>query len=279
MLNIKQLHEKILYPVVRCRTDKAGGSGTIIYSQPDPKNPEEYLTFILTNEHVIRDAITIKEEFDSLVKKDIKKEFFTKIRIDIFDYVYLSNVVSSNTHTADIVAYDRSHDIALLKLNSPNKLDNVATLLNRKDIDKIKLFTQVYSCGASLSHEHFANLGQITYLKEFIDNKLYWMSNSNCIFGNSGGAVFLAETGEFVGVPARVTNIQLGFGMDVVSWMGFFIPMSRIYEFFDEQELQFIYNPNEDFYASMDKRRLKQKTGLVELAGIKPHPEKKSTRR
>ena len=40
MLNQNQLHEKILYPVTRVRAEKAGGSGVLVYSQPDPKNED-----------------------------------------------------------------------------------------------------------------------------------------------------------------------------------------------------------------------------------------------
>ena len=37
MLNQDQLHEKILYPVTRVRAEKAGGSGVLVYSQPNPQ--------------------------------------------------------------------------------------------------------------------------------------------------------------------------------------------------------------------------------------------------
>ena len=265
-MNQQEKHEKILYPVVRCRTDKAGGSGTIIYSKENPDKIGEYLNFILTNHHVIEDAIQIKQEFDSMIKREVKKEFTQKVRVDIFDYVNMSEMNSANTHTADIVAYDKSHDIALLKLDTPKKLKYTATMFSRDKISNIKLFDQIYSCGASLLHDPFANKGEITYLNEDIDNKNYWMSNSNMIFGNSGGAVFLDETGEFIGIPARVTSTQLGFGFDIITWMGFFIPISRIYDFFDEQELKFIYNENITYQECMEKRKVHQKKSLVDMA-------------
>jgi len=265
-VNQQEKHEKILYPVVRCRTDKAGGSGTIIYSKENPDKIGEYLNFILTNHHVIEDAIQIKQEFDSMIKREVKKEFTQKVRVDIFDYVNMSEMNSANTHTADIVAYDKSHDIALLKLDTPKKLKYTATMFSRDKISNIKLFDQIYSCGASLLHDPFANKGEITYLNEDIDNKNYWMSNSNMIFGNSGGAVFLDETGEFIGIPARVTSTQLGFGFDIITWMGFFIPISRIYDFFDEQELKFIYNENITYQECMEKRKVHQKKSLVDMA-------------
>jgi len=265
-MNQQEKHEKILYPVVRCRTDKAGGSGTIIYSKENPDKIGEYLNFILTNHHVIEDAIQIKQEFDSMIKREVKKEFTQKVRVDIFDYVNMSEMNSANTHTADIVAYDKSHDIALLKLDTPKKMKYTATMFSRDKISNIKLFDQIYSCGASLLHDPFANKGEITYLNEDIDNKNYWMSNSNMIFGNSGGAVFLNETGEFIGIPARVTSTQLGFGFDIITWMGFFIPISRIYDFFDEQELKFIYNENITYQECMEKRKVHQKKSLVDMA-------------
>ena len=51
-MNLQELHERILYPVVRVRTGSAGGSGTVIMSQADPENEGEFQTFVLTNHHV-----------------------------------------------------------------------------------------------------------------------------------------------------------------------------------------------------------------------------------
>ena len=36
MLNQAQLHEQIIYTVTRVRAEKAGGSGVLVYSEPDP---------------------------------------------------------------------------------------------------------------------------------------------------------------------------------------------------------------------------------------------------
>ena len=265
-MNKKELHEKILYPVVRVRTPKAGGSGTIIYSKTNPDKPDEHQTFVLTNEHVVDDAITTKKEWDSLLKKQIEKEILAPINVDIFSYVYLSTVVSSNTHNADIIAYDKSHDIALLKLDSPNKYDYVAKLLPKEKIADIKLFTDCYACGCSVSHDAFASYGHITYLKEIIDNKIFWMSNAPIIFGNSGGAMYLAETGELIGIPARVTALQLGFGVDIVTFMGFFVAPQRLYEFFDEQCLHWLYDSKFTYKECLDLRKNKERRAKLEMA-------------
>lgn len=263
MLTLQELHEKILYPVVRVRTNKAGGSGTIIYSAPNPNKPDECQSFIITCAHVVDDAITTKKEWDSLLKKKIEKEFKEKVQVEIFDYVYLSKVNSSNSYRADIVAYDKVYDIAILKLDSPKICPFGATLIPKGKIADIKLFTPAYAAGCSLLHDPFCNAGEITYLSEIIDNKEYIMTNCSSIFGNSGGAIFLAETGEQIGITARITVNQMGFGVDVITWMGFAVSPKEIYNFIDEQELKFLYDPKDTYEAAMKRREKKQREALM----------------
>ena len=264
-MNQEQLHERILYPVVRVRTEKAGGSGTVIYSEPDAEHEGDFLTFVLTNWHVVEGAITTKKEWDSLLKRDVKRDVLQQVNVELFDYVRLSVMNSANVHKADIVAYDKNHDLAVLKLDSPKQVPWVAKLIAAEDIEGVKLFTPVWASGCSLGHDPFANPGYITYLKEDIENRLYWMTNANSIFGNSGGAVFLAETGEQVGVTARVTGLQLGFGVDIMTWMNFCVSPQRLYEFFDEQELQFLYDSEDTYEEAMKRREKKQKRSLLEM--------------
>lgn len=270
MLNSEELHKRILYTVVRVRTEKAGGSGIIIYSKPDPLKPKEYLSFLLTCSHVVDDAITIKKSWESVLKKNIDKEYLADVTIDVFDYIGLSHVNSANTQKASIIAYDKEEDLALLKLDSPRPMEYVAPLVPRDKINDIKLFAPVWATGCSLLHDTLCNAGYITYLSEKIENKLYWMSNANSIFGNSGGAVFLAETGELLGVSARITTIQLGFGVDVITWMGFFIAPQRLYKFFERQDMQFIYNPADTFEAGMKRRANKVKESLISQKDTAP---------
>jgi hypothetical protein len=265
-MNQKELHVKMLYPVVRVRTEKSGGSGTVIYSKPDPEKPEEYQSFVITCEHVVNDAIKTKRDWDSLIKKTIEKEVLEQVNVEVFDYVYMSKVNSSNSCKASIVAYDKMHDIAILKLDSPKKIEYTTEMVDRNQISEIKLFTPTWTSGCSLGHEPFANPGYVTYLNEIIDNKLYWMSNGASIFGNSGGAVFLAETGKQIGITARISTIQLGFGVDVVTWMGFFVAPQRIYEFFDQQELKFLYDSGDTYKAAMTRRAAKEKEARLMVA-------------
>ena len=276
-LSLQELHERILYPVVRLRVHDVGGSGTVIYSRPNPKKPEEYESFVLTCCHVIDDAITQKKEWDGMLKKDIKKEFLEQVTVEVFDYVNLSTVNSSNSHRANIIAYDKYHDIALLKLDSPRKIDYTAQLLPKERIPDIKIFTPIYAAGCSLLHDPFPNRGEITYLTEDIENKKYYMNNADQIFGNSGGAVYLAETGEQIGITARVTITQLGFNLNVQTWMNFCVCPERIYEFLEQQELKFIYDPSDTFEKAMQRRKKKEEqVKLLQMARESSDEEEES---
>jgi len=188
------------------------------------------------------------------------------LTVEIFDYYGMSHVSSSNSHRATIIAYDKHHDIAILKLETPKEAPYVAKLLPKEKIDDVKIRSGVYASGCSLGHDPFPNAGIITYLDEEIENKLYWMTNADSIFGNSGGSVFLAETGEQIGITAMLTSIQLGFGIDVQTWMNFCVPIIRIYQFIDEQELKFLYDDADTFEKAMKRREKKQNEALLAVA-------------
>ena len=91
------------------------------------------------------------------------------------------------------------------------------------------------------------------------------MTNCNSIFGNSGGALFLKETGQLIGVPSRITAIQLGFSVDVMTWMGFAAHSERLYEFLKEQELLFLFDGEDTFKDAMERRKNKEKESLMAM--------------
>jgi S1-C subfamily serine protease len=260
---VKWLHETFLYPVVRVFGQKAAGSGTVVYSKPNKAG--DFDTFVLTNHHVVDDCISHKKDWDSILKRNTEKEFLEKAKVETFSYARISEVTSSNRHSADIVAYDKGHDLALLKVDSPQPSPFAATLIPKEKIADIKLFMEIVVSGCSLAHDPFCNYGQITYLKEFIEKKKYIMVNAGSYFGNSGGALFLRESGELIGVPSRVSGIQLGFNVDIITWMGFSAHPERLYEFLDEQELRFIYDPEDSYDKSLERRKVKERDALLAL--------------
>ena len=269
-----EIHEKILYPVTRVRASDAGGSGVVIYSEPDPEHEGQYINIALTCQHVVDKNIVVKDEWDTVLKREIKKDVTSEVTVEMFDYDG-SKIVSANSIKAQIIAYDKNHDIAAVKLNSHRPILNVATVIPKEDIENLQIADPVWVCGCSLLHDPFPNPGTLTYLREMIDQKEYIMQNAPSIFGNSGGGLFHGVTGNLLGLTSRITVTQLGFGLDVQTWMGFSTHPDRLYEFFDHQELQFLYDKSDDYHSAMQRRADRRKDALrsIMLADQKVQPE------
>jgi len=216
----------------------------------------------------------VKDEWDTVLKREIKKDVTSEVTVEMFDYDG-SKIVSANSIKAQIIAYDKNHDIAAVKLNSHRPILNVATVIPKEDIENLQIADPVWVCGCSLLHDPFPNPGTLTYLREMIDQKSYIMQNAPSIFGNSGGGLFHGETGYLLGLTSRITVTQLGFGMDVQSWMGFSTHPDRLYEFFEHQELQFLYDKTDDYHSAMRRRTDRRKEALrsIMLDDQKIQPE------
>ena len=81
---IKQKHEQMFYPTVRVRTKKAGGSGTVVYSQE--YNGEVY-TYVITNHHVVADSVKVEKKWDSVLKRKVDKEILDTVYVEFSDTI------------------------------------------------------------------------------------------------------------------------------------------------------------------------------------------------
>lgn len=272
-MEVKDVHEKILYPVSRVRAADSGGSGVLVYSKEDSQRPGEFINIALTCEHVIAKNVTVKDEWDTVLKREVKRDVTTEVTIEMFDYDN-SEVVSANSIKADIIAYDKNHDLAAVRLHSKKQMPYVANIVPKDAIACLQIADPVWVSGCSLLHDPFPNPGTLTYLREMIDQKAYIMQNAPSIFGNSGGGLFHGVTGDLLGLTSRITVTQLGFGVDVQSWMGFSTHPDRLYEFFEHQELQFLYDDKDDYHSAMVRRSNRRKDALrsimIEKEGIQP---------
>ena len=261
-LDVARLHKEMLWTTVRVRTLKSGGSGTVIWSGANANG--KYHTYVLTCEHVVDDLIKIEKKWDEIAKVERKMEVLGKPSVQIFYYENYSRCKgSSGEHRANIVAYSKDDDIALLELERyETPIRYVAHLYPRDELDKIHVFDEVYCVGAAMGHEPIATKGIISYMDEIIDGKEYWMSTAQSIFGNSGGAVFRwskeRKRFEFLGMPARITVAMFGFSADAITHMGFFVPINRIYKFLENNCYQFIYDPNYTFEKCQEMRKKKE---------------------
>ena len=278
---VKRKHEQILWTTVRVHTDKAYGSGTVIYSGKDAKG--EYHSYIATCYHVIEDNIKIKTMFDPRVGYDIKKETRIPAEVEFFYYDKLSICQGvSGSVRANIICYDVDGDIAILEIKRNAPVEWVANLFPKDKVGEIHVFDEVWACGAALAHEPIATHGEINFMNELIDEGVeYWMSSAQVIFGNSGGAMFRyspkRDRYEFIGIPARMSISIAGFLPDPITHMGFFVPIPRIYKVLDDNFYQFIYDSKYTYEKCKELRetyKKEQEKLLIGKFGGPPEKEK-----
>ena len=59
--------------------------------------------------------------------------------------------------------------------------------------------------------------------------------------------------------------MQVGFGVDIMTWMGFSTYPGRLYEFFREQEFYGVMFEGGDFYEALDKRKKRRDEAMRNL--------------
>ena len=151
-------HTEMFYPTVRVRSKRAGGSGTVVYSEEYNK---DVYTYVITNHHVVAESIQIEKKWDPILKRKVDKETLDTVYVEFFKYNNYSHCIGSFAVEADIVAYsevDGGQDWALLRVrDKENKADNVANLFPINDVDNVHIFDECYAVGASLGHPPIAS--------------------------------------------------------------------------------------------------------------------------
>ena len=242
-------HEKYIYPVVRVSHGPWGGSGTVIYSKQDTKENWKYSTYVLTHHHVIAQAIKIEEKWDTDLQKNVKKEKRAIVYVELFRYRDLSTPVGTLKVEADIVLYNADEDMALIKLRAEEQAQYVASLFTG---DGYNVMDETVAVGCSLGFPPLPTVGHITRLNFQLDSLPFDMSSSQIIYGNSGGAMFLAETGELIGIPSMLAVI--GWNTPITH-MGLFIPIERIFDWLTEEHYDFIYDDSKNEKECLELRK------------------------
>lgn len=239
-MDYEERHQKIALPCVRIRAGKAGGSGTILYSQEGEDG--SYSTYVLTNHHVVDGCISIEEKWSTLLKANRKMDVFQTVDVHLFEYRWSSRAIGGTSVQADIVAYDKEEDLALVKLRTGQPASAVAQLYPRHKESELRVGMAVLCVGAGMGEAPVQTGGFLSQFGREIDRREFWLSSAPGIYGNSGGALFLADGYEMIGVPARIAVAMSGFSSDAITHLMFAIPMTRIYDFLEAQRFRFIYS-------------------------------------
>lgn len=241
--NYDKRHQELMLPVVRIQAHGATGSGTVIAVYKDKKGVPS--AFVLTNHHVIDDLIKVEKKWSPLLQRDVKADVRATADVHFFSYRWKSRATGGSNVEADIVAYDKDEDLALLKLRFGDDavLPVAATLYPRGEEDKLRVTMPVFCIGAGMGEPPVITSGFLSQFGQEIDNREFWLETAPGIYGNSGGALFLAETHQFIGVPARI-NVNFSFsGGDPITHLMYSIPITRVYKFLEDQLFRFIYDP------------------------------------
>ena len=252
---ILSIHRDVIYPVVRVVTStNSAGSGTVLYSQLNREG--KYSTYILTNYHVIDSAVSINDEWDSALGKNVKKESRAILYVEIFKYKNISTPVGTMKIEADIIIYNEKEDMALLKLRSEEQVVNIVKIIPRNKTDEFYVMDNSIAVGCSLAFPPLPTTGIITRKNVQINSLNFHMSSSQIIYGNSGGGMFLlSERGiELIGIPSLVVTTGW-FGSTPITHMGLFIPIERIYTWLEKEYYDFVFNKDKNEFDSLKLRK------------------------
>lgn len=228
--------ENILYPCVRVLNGNGGGSGTVVYSE-DREKDDTFETYVLTNWHVISNLIRVEKKWDNLSRTYRYVENNEQADVELFSYADGGATITRSSVKANIVAYVKDEDIALLHLDHPFEVSFAVKILPADK--KLRLFQEIYAVGCPLLVDPRVSVGIITDLKTAIDKKNYIGGTAQIIWGNSGGAV-MSKFGDewfFCGIPSRGNVAGNG---QFVSYMGYYVSPLRIRAFAKTQKLLFL---------------------------------------
>ena len=231
-----QRHDEMIYNTVLVEAQRGGGSGTVLFSGDVG---DEIHTYVLTNFHVIAGNVSVNEEWDTRAGKNVKKEKRTRVNVLWFQYNDYSKAIGNSGKRADIVAYNKDRDLALLRLVDKERKVDSAAYLHPED-SYPHLSEEIWAVGAGLGEPPFVTRGLISAVDRESEGNRYLLSSADIIFGNSGGGQFLYNTEtsryEFIGVPSAISRV----GWSFATHMAWIIPHQDVFKFFRDECYQVI---------------------------------------
>lgn len=216
--NPQTLTRNMLLPTVQLNGDDTVGSGTLVFSDTNPKT-DKVESYVLTSYHVVRNILA-----------DTPKA--QKEGIDVTIYLGKEKL----TVKGRMLANQPRIDAALVKLDTDRKLPCVANVYPPRGATPIKVWDPVCAVGCPLGNDPVPSHGEVSSLTNDLNGSNYWMINAPTYFGNSGGGVYMADTQQLIGVFSKIYTHGKGTPV-VVPHMGLCTPITAVHEWLEQEGL------------------------------------------
>jgi S1-C subfamily serine protease len=211
----------MLSPTVQLNGNDTVGSGTLVFSGPNPSSGQTE-TYVLTSYHVVRNILSDTPS----AKTD-----------GVQTTIYLHDVRKDTR--ADLVLHEPKIDAALLRLRSTELWPGLARVLQPEQVQAIEVWDAIYAVGCPLGNDPIPTHGAVSSLKNELNGANYWMINAPTYFGNSGGGVYLAQTQKLIGVFSKIYTHGKGNPV-VIPHMGLCTPICAIHDWLEREKMAWV---------------------------------------
>ncbi len=144
--------------------------------------------------------------------------------------------------TGTVVARAPSLDVALVESRTADPFPAAARLLPRERVQGVPLFAPVHAVGCPLGYPPIPTSGMLTSKSKALGERVFWMVTAPTIFGNSGGGIYLGESGELIGVLSRISAYKSLIDV-AVPHMGIVTDLGGVYDWLAAEGYGFIFDP------------------------------------
>jgi hypothetical protein len=170
------MKRKMVHPTVLLKGNGTVGSGVIVYSEPMPGAAEgavrPYATFVITAYHVVMEVLGGQTDVGRVEEIQVSQGEDPTF-VEVFSGL--------------LVLCDRARDVALLKLNTSRKFEDVADLTPRDELNRVDIFARAYAVGCPLGNRPLPTIGEVSSKSKIVADQVFWMLSAPTFFGNSGG--------------------------------------------------------------------------------------------
>ena len=215
----EEMARQMLLPTVQLNSDETVGSGTIVFSGPNPRRSQRVESYVLTSYHVVRNILAdtpraAREGFDVTVYLN-SEQLIVKGRM---------------------VASEPGIDAALVKLETDIVLPHVANALPREQTGEVRVWDPICAVGCPLGNDPVPSTGEVSSLRNDLNGSNYWMVNAPTYFGNSGGGIYRSGTRQLIGVFSKIYTHGQNHPV-VVPHLGLCTPIDLVYSWLEEHDL------------------------------------------